>query len=77
MYKIIKQINSYQQSVINFEIYERFLWKWRKSKIFPDNYETYELAEKSIIKKFNSKHNGIIEIDNNVYKFHAYSLPLP
>lgn len=76
MYKIIKEIHTYQQDKIKFRVKERFLWKWILSESFSE-YETYELAENAIIEKLNKKHGGIVEIENNVYKFYPYSLPLP
>jgi hypothetical protein len=76
MYKIVKEIHTYQQGRIKFRIHERFLWKWIPSESFSE-YETYELAEKAIIEKLNRKHGGIVELKNDVYKFCPYSLPLP
>jgi len=75
MYKIVKEIHTYQNDRIKFRIYERFLWKWIPSESFSEC-ETYELAEKSIIEKLKSKHGGIVEVNDNVYKFYPYSLPL-
>jgi hypothetical protein len=76
MYKIVKEIHTYQQGMVKFRIHERFLWKWIPSESFSE-YKTYELAEQAIIEKLNGKHGGIVELKNDVYNFFPYSLPLP
>ena len=76
MYKIVKEIHTYQQDRVKFRIHERFLFKWIPSESFSE-YETHESAEKAIIEKLNGKHGGIVELKNNVYKFYPYSLTLP
>ena len=77
-YKIVKEIHTYKHDEIKFRIHERFLWKWIICESFSE-FKTYKSAEKSIIEELNrcEKLGGIIEIDNNVYKFFPYSLPLP
>ena len=54
MYKIVKEIHTYQQGGIIFRIHERFLWRWIPSESFSE-YETYELAEEAIIENLNRK----------------------
>ena len=54
MYKIVKEIHTYQQGRIIFRIHERFLWRWMPSESFSE-YETYELAEGSYYRKSEQK----------------------
>ena len=76
MFKIVKEIHTYQNYIIKFRIYEKFLWFWIPSECFSE-FETYELAEESIIERLNNKQVGIIEVHNNIYKYYPYSLPIP
>jgi len=76
MYKIVKEIHTYQEDKIKFRIHKKFLWKWIPCEYFSE-YDTFELAEKAIIEKMNCKHGGIIEVKDNVYRFYSLSLPTP
>lgn len=72
MYKIVKEIHTYQQNKVVFKVYEKYLWSWSLSEDFYE-YETYELAEQAIINFLHTKHGGIISLENNVYKYRPLS----
>lgn len=74
MYKIVKEIHTYQQNKVKFRVYEKLLWIWIPCFDFLE-FENFELAENAIIEELNGRHGGIIEVDNNIYKFHPYCLP--
>jgi hypothetical protein len=78
MYKIIKRIHAYSgNGKIEYLIYEKKLFGWKRCYDFAKSYNNYGDAEREIIGFLSKNQGGIIEIDGNIYKLYPLELPLP
>jgi len=77
MYKIIKRIHAYSgNGKIEYQIFEKSFFAWRRCYDFKKIYNNYGDAEREIIGFLSKNNGGIIEIDGNIYKLHPVEFPL-